>query len=179
MIYVDGLRCTGCGDCLEVCPEGAISMQEVGVAFIDEALCQHCEVCVEACPEGAILTVDLVETPGRELEPARPQVPVRSVDREADLARPSLRQVAAPAVGAALLWTGRELLPRVGRLLLELLDRRRAAESPPLSLDRGSQGPLASANGRPARLNAGRGGRGGRGRRGRQARRRSRGGKGF
>ena len=46
-------RCTGCGDCVEVCPSQGIEMVE-GIAVIDERLCEECGVCVDECPEGAI-----------------------------------------------------------------------------------------------------------------------------
>lgn len=184
MIYVDSLRCNGCGDCLKVCPQGAISMEPAGVAFIDEALCQHCELCVEFCPEGAILVVEAVEMPGQALTPA-PEAVVRVGAPMGELAAesPNLRELAAPAVGAALLWTGRHLLPRVADLLMDLLERRSQAVSrAPLNLAPGSRQPLASSKralqrmerSAPGGLGLGRDVGGGRG--GRRARRRSRGG---
>lgn len=45
--------CTGCGECVEVCPYGAIEIIN-GDAVIDPAQCHFCLRCVEACPEGAI-----------------------------------------------------------------------------------------------------------------------------
>jgi len=45
--------CTGCGECVEVCPYGAIEVIN-GDAVIDPAQCHFCLRCVEACPEGAI-----------------------------------------------------------------------------------------------------------------------------
>jgi len=50
---VDAENCTGCGNCVEVCPVEAISLQD-DRAVIDEETCTECEVCVEECPEGAI-----------------------------------------------------------------------------------------------------------------------------
>ena len=150
MIYVDSGRCNGCRACLEVCPEGAISMQG-RVAYVEESLCKACELCLEACPEGAILAVEAVEAPGRKLVPAPPElVPGgRRLSLPAASSR-SLRDLAAPAVGAALLWTGREVVPRVAALLLDLLDRRsQAARGAPLGLDTSSRQRLASANRMP------------------------------
>ncbi len=45
--------CTGCGECTEVCPYGAIEVID-GDAVIDPSACHFCYRCVEACPEGAI-----------------------------------------------------------------------------------------------------------------------------
>jgi len=52
MLTIELDRCDGCGVCVEVCPEGAISLVD-GVARIDSASCTECEVCVQACPSGA------------------------------------------------------------------------------------------------------------------------------
>lgn len=49
---VDPGECTGCGVCAEVCPTGAIAVEEV--ASIDAAACTGCAQCVPECPQGAI-----------------------------------------------------------------------------------------------------------------------------
>jgi pyruvate formate lyase activating enzyme len=41
-------RCTLCGDCVAVCPEGALAIQDGRVQVV-EALCEHCGSCTEAC----------------------------------------------------------------------------------------------------------------------------------
>ncbi len=50
---VDSAKCTGCGDCVEVCPPQCISLVEE-VATIAERFCEECGECVDECPEGAI-----------------------------------------------------------------------------------------------------------------------------
>jgi len=45
--------CTGCQECMEVCPYNAIEIIN-GDAVIDPSLCHFCYRCVEECPEGAI-----------------------------------------------------------------------------------------------------------------------------
>jgi heterodisulfide reductase subunit A len=70
--YVDGGRCTGCGECAVVCPEARPHDHEGWVSpvkaiyrpaglravpdtwVIDMAYCTRCGACVEACPAGAI-----------------------------------------------------------------------------------------------------------------------------
>jgi YjjW family glycine radical enzyme activase len=41
--------CDDCGDCLAVCPSGALTMSE-GKVHWQEALCTDCDACLEACP---------------------------------------------------------------------------------------------------------------------------------
>jgi coenzyme F420 hydrogenase subunit beta len=50
---VDYDKCTGCGECAEVCPPQAISVDS-GIAKIDKNLCEECGECVKACTEKAI-----------------------------------------------------------------------------------------------------------------------------
>ena len=46
--------CTGCNICASICPFGAISKDEKGVAQVDEELCKGCGICAAHCPENAI-----------------------------------------------------------------------------------------------------------------------------
>lgn len=50
---VDPEKCTGCGSCVDVCPNDAISLED-DVARVREEDCTDCGECVEECPEGAI-----------------------------------------------------------------------------------------------------------------------------
>jgi len=59
VLNVDRSRCTGCGACVEVCPQGAIKVWGK-VAVIDRKLCSQCGSCVEVCPSGAIRAAELV-----------------------------------------------------------------------------------------------------------------------
>ncbi len=60
---VDRFRCTGCGICQELCPEGAIRLTYV--ASVDAERCTGCGVCVQSCPQGA------VRLSGRERAPSK------------------------------------------------------------------------------------------------------------
>ena len=54
-IYIDPQTCTGCGDCLDVCPADAIEGKAKFIHMIDEFECTKCGKCIEACEEGAIM----------------------------------------------------------------------------------------------------------------------------
>lgn len=137
MVYVDEKRCSGCGVCIDVCRVGAITLDD-HVATINQSLCNECEACVGACPEGAILTVT---------EPALVPQPVSEVvPHELQVASPSLVTRLVPAVGAALFFVGREVVPRVADYLLEAYDRR--ASRPLATGD--NRGPTTSSEERTA-----------------------------
>ncbi|MGL1901519.1 MAG: 4Fe-4S binding protein [Fibrobacterales bacterium] len=46
-------KCTGCGDCVEVCPTDALEVID-GLCIVDEDECTDCGACVDECPEDAI-----------------------------------------------------------------------------------------------------------------------------
>jgi len=53
---VRGEKCAGCGICVDLCPEGAIRMEQHAVV-VDPALCTACAACVAECPNEAIIIV--------------------------------------------------------------------------------------------------------------------------
>jgi len=112
MLTIELDHCDGCGDCVEVCPEGAIQLVG-GLAQINSELCTECEVCVQTCPNGAIKL-------------ARPIVvreePVAAV---AERPRPS---ALATLAGAALSLIGSQILPRAADAIVGALDRRLSRE---------------------------------------------------
>ncbi len=56
-------RCTGCGDCERVCPNGAVSVVD-GRSTVDRVRCRRCGICAEVCLQGAR------QMAGREVSPA-------------------------------------------------------------------------------------------------------------
>ncbi|MFC1509236.1 4Fe-4S binding protein [Candidatus Omnitrophota bacterium] len=54
---VEADQCVGCGICEGVCPEGAISVDEI--AEVDREKCTGCGTCIDECPQEGI---SLVET---------------------------------------------------------------------------------------------------------------------
>lgn len=122
MYRVDEAVCTGCGDCIDACPAGAIALVG-GRARIDEYICSDCGSCADACPQGAIVMaavpayvtrspatgLAVVSPPAAAVEPASltrwPQADVLPAVRR--------RSPIWPMVGGALVWAARELLPEV------------------------------------------------------------------
>ena len=47
-------KCARCGDCIQVCPQNALSFGADGFIRIDRALCDGCGACVPVCPQGAL-----------------------------------------------------------------------------------------------------------------------------
>ena len=52
-IVIDFDKCCGSGECIKVCPHGALS-QDKGKAVVDHAKCDLDGLCIPACPYGAI-----------------------------------------------------------------------------------------------------------------------------
>ena len=56
MFLIDSKECNGCGACVVVCPQKAISL--VGnTSRISSILCKECGKCIEVCATGAICEV--------------------------------------------------------------------------------------------------------------------------
>jgi Fe-S-cluster-containing hydrogenase component 2 len=118
MLYVDEKRCSGCGKCVEVCPAGAIAIRQ-GTAIINQERCSQCEACFHACPEQAILYVS-----EHSLVPEHD--PRGAVALSPAPRAQSIAARATPALAAALIYIGREVVPRAANLLLDALERRMA-----------------------------------------------------
>ncbi len=56
-VKIDKEKCTGCGDCIEVCPVEALKLEDEK-SVCDEDECTDCLACVDECPEEAITEAD-------------------------------------------------------------------------------------------------------------------------
>lgn len=59
MSFVPELSCTAglcrkCGQCIEVCPSGALTREKGGTVAVDRARCTLCGLCTRACGAGAL-----------------------------------------------------------------------------------------------------------------------------
>jgi Fe-S-cluster-containing hydrogenase component 2 len=125
VIYIDELRCTGCGSCLGLCPQGAIAIEN-GVATIASTLCNECRDCLDSCPQGAIILAEPVPATAIQSWPD----PISPISEQDAQSGPSVRQLLVPAAQAALLWAGREVLPRLAELALDWFDRQQVQRTP-------------------------------------------------
>ncbi len=49
-------KCTKCGMCRTICPEGCVSEGEDGIFIADYEYCKGCGLCAEECPaEGIVM----------------------------------------------------------------------------------------------------------------------------
>jgi Fe-S-cluster-containing hydrogenase component 2 len=126
MIIVQADKCTGCGDCVAVCPTSAISLL-ANLATIDQRRCTGCEACMAACPNGAIVAVEKLAS----LPAVRPTPEVVAVKPQPSPIPWSAR--VWPAVGTALAVLGREIVPRVATYLADTLEQRMAQQPPSVS----------------------------------------------
>lgn len=51
---IDTTECTGCGICVDTCPNGVLDIVGSSAAVVNEDSCVECGECVEECPLGAI-----------------------------------------------------------------------------------------------------------------------------
>lgn len=63
IITIDERKCTGCGDCIPACPEGALQVIDGKARLVSDLFCDGLGACIGHCPTGAMQ----VET--REAEP--------------------------------------------------------------------------------------------------------------
>jgi NAD-dependent dihydropyrimidine dehydrogenase PreA subunit len=63
IISIDETKCTGCGQCIPDCPEGALQLIDGKARLVSDLFCDGLGACIGTCPEGAISVI------GREAAP--------------------------------------------------------------------------------------------------------------
>jgi len=58
-IKVDNVKCTGCGECVDVCLEEVYELQDVEPVPVNVEDCSGCENCVEVCEQEAINIIEI------------------------------------------------------------------------------------------------------------------------
>ncbi len=126
MYRIDDNLCTGCGACVQDCPEGAIALVNSHASIAGER-CTMCGACAQTCANGAIQWTDVVMPATIAGEVAAPQdarssrapvlgltpsgaqgktLPATSMTRDK-------QSGLWPMLGGALVWASRELLPEI------------------------------------------------------------------
>lgn len=58
IISIDEEKCTGCGQCIPDCPEGALQVIDGKARLVGDLFCDGLGACTGTCPEGAISVVE-------------------------------------------------------------------------------------------------------------------------
>jgi NAD-dependent dihydropyrimidine dehydrogenase PreA subunit len=53
-LVLDPARCTGCRECVEVCPHAVFAMTDGKATILDRGACMECGACARNCAAGAI-----------------------------------------------------------------------------------------------------------------------------
>jgi NAD-dependent dihydropyrimidine dehydrogenase PreA subunit len=56
---VDQDKCTGCEECVDICPVDVYEIVDGKSTPVNAEECVGCDSCVEVCPEGAITVEEL------------------------------------------------------------------------------------------------------------------------
>ena len=63
IISIDETKCTGCGQCIPDCPEGALQLIEGKARLVSDLFCDGLGACIGTCPEGAISVIEREAAP--------------------------------------------------------------------------------------------------------------------
>lgn len=66
IISIDESKCTGCGQCIPDCPEGALQLIDGKARLVSDLFCDGLGACIGTCPEGAISVVEREAKPYSE-----------------------------------------------------------------------------------------------------------------
>ena len=63
IINIDESKCTGCGQCIPDCPEGALQLIDGKARLVSDLFCDGLGACLGTCPDGAISVIEREAVP--------------------------------------------------------------------------------------------------------------------
>jgi NAD-dependent dihydropyrimidine dehydrogenase PreA subunit len=78
IINIDEEKCTGCGQCIPDCPEGALQLIDGKARLVSDLFCDGLGACLGTCPEGAISVIE------REAEPYNEKTVMKNIARQGE-----------------------------------------------------------------------------------------------
>lgn len=78
IIKIDEKKCTGCGDCIPTCPEGALQIIDGKARLISDLFCDGLGACIGPCPVGAITIEE------REAEPYDEEKVIENIAKQGE-----------------------------------------------------------------------------------------------
>ena len=58
-VNVDSEKCTGCGECVDICPVEVLELQDEKSVPVNAEECVGCESCIEVCEQEAITVTEV------------------------------------------------------------------------------------------------------------------------
>lgn len=58
MVEIDEEKCTGCGECIITCAEGALELIDGKAKLVGDVYCDGLGACIGECPEGALTIIE-------------------------------------------------------------------------------------------------------------------------
>ena len=58
-VKIDSEKCTGCGECIDICPSEVLELQDEKSVPVNAEECVGCESCMEVCEQEAITVTEV------------------------------------------------------------------------------------------------------------------------